>query len=45
VFIIPYAGADQANHAPNEKMEVEHFIAGIKTGASILAQLGELPRQ
>lgn len=40
-FVIPYANADEANHAPNENLEVERFYAGIKTGATILARLGE----
>jgi acetylornithine deacetylase/succinyl-diaminopimelate desuccinylase-like protein len=39
-FVVPYANADEANHAPNENLEVERFIMGIKTGAAILAQLG-----
>src|SRR5690606_18842891 len=41
-FVVPYANADEANHAPNENIEVERFIAGIKTGAAILLQLGAL---
>jgi acetylornithine deacetylase/succinyl-diaminopimelate desuccinylase-like protein len=39
-FVIPYANADEANHAPNENMEVERIFTGIKTGAAILAYLG-----
>lgn len=39
-FIVPYANADEANHAPNENLEVERFISGIKTGAAMLAYLG-----
>lgn len=39
-FGIPYANADEANHAPNENMEVARFFRGIKTGAAILAYLG-----
>lgn len=39
-FVVPYANPDEANHAPNENLEVERFIGGIKTGAAILAQLG-----
>jgi acetylornithine deacetylase/succinyl-diaminopimelate desuccinylase-like protein len=41
-FVVPYANADEANHAPNENLEVERFIGGIKSGAAILAQLGAL---
>lgn len=43
-FVIPYANADEANHAPNENLEVERFIDGIKTGAAVLVELGRLNR-
>jgi len=39
-FMVPYANADESNHAPNENMEVERIIKGIKTGAAMLAYLG-----
>jgi acetylornithine deacetylase/succinyl-diaminopimelate desuccinylase-like protein len=39
-FVIPYANFDEANHAPNENLEVERFFAGIRTGAAILCRLG-----
>lgn len=39
-FVTPYANADEANHAPNENMEIWRFITGIKTGAAVLATLG-----
>ena len=35
-FVIPYANADQANHAPNENFEVDLFIYGVRTGAAVL---------
>lgn len=38
-FIIPYANHDEANHAPNENLEVERFVNGIRTGAALLAFL------
>ncbi len=41
-FIVPYANADEANHAPNENLEVERFIGGIKTGAAMLTLLGRM---
>lgn len=41
-FGVPYANADEANHAPNENMEVARFIMGIKTGAAMLTYLGAL---
>lgn len=40
-FVVPYANADEANHAPNENLEVVRFIDGIKTGAALLAELGK----
>ena len=43
-FVTPYANADEANHAPNENMEVALFLKGIKTGAALLAALGDMPR-
>ncbi len=41
-FGTPYANADEANHAPNETLEIERFYNGIKTGAAVLAYLGAL---
>ncbi|PVX75149.1 M20/M25/M40 family metallo-hydrolase [Paraburkholderia unamae] len=40
-FLIPYANADQANHAPNENMRIDCFINGIRTGAALLSYLFE----
>lgn len=39
-FVVPYANADEANHAPNENLEIERFYKGIKTGAAMLLALG-----
>jgi acetylornithine deacetylase/succinyl-diaminopimelate desuccinylase-like protein len=39
-FVVPYANADEANHAPNENLELERFFSGIRTGAAMLAHLG-----
>lgn len=39
-FVVPYANADEANHAPNENLKVELFIDGIRTGAALLWELG-----
>ena len=39
-FLVPYANADESNHAPNENLELWRFIAGIKTGAAMLTYLG-----
>jgi acetylornithine deacetylase/succinyl-diaminopimelate desuccinylase-like protein len=41
-FGVPYANADEANHAPNENMEVARFFMGIKTGMAMLSYLGTL---
>lgn len=41
VFGVPYGNADQANHAPNENMQIARFFAGIKTGAAMLTYLGD----
>jgi acetylornithine deacetylase/succinyl-diaminopimelate desuccinylase-like protein len=39
-FTVPYANADEANHAPNENIELRRFILGIKTGVAMLSYLG-----
>ncbi|MBL4767976.1 MAG: M20/M25/M40 family metallo-hydrolase [Rhodobacteraceae bacterium] len=39
-FVVPYANADEANHAPNENLEIVCFFNGIKTGAALLSALG-----
>lgn len=41
-FVIPYANADEANHAPNENLEVIRFLDGIRCGAAVLDRLGAL---
>src|SRR5205823_4258495 len=41
-FGVPYANADERNHAPNGNLEVERFYAGIKTGAAMLVHLGKM---
>ncbi len=38
-FVVPYGNPDQANHAPNENMEIERFFNGIKTSAAMLSHL------
>ncbi|MBX3010408.1 MAG: M20/M25/M40 family metallo-hydrolase [Caldilineaceae bacterium] len=43
-FGTPYANPDERNHAPNENLEVERFIKGIKTGAALLVALGEVAK-
>lgn len=41
-FNVPYANADEANHAPNENLEVERFFTGIRSGAAMLTALGQM---
>ncbi len=38
---VPYANADENNHAPNENIQVECFLQGIITTATVLYALGE----
>jgi len=37
---IPLANADERNHAPNENMEVDRFLRGIRGAAGVLLALG-----
>lgn len=39
-FVVPYANADEANHAPNENLTLDCFLGGIRIGAALLDQLG-----
>lgn len=39
-FTLPYANADEHNHAPNENLKISCFHDGIRTGAALLAVLG-----
>nr|WP_027515749.1 M20/M25/M40 family metallo-hydrolase [Bradyrhizobium sp. WSM1417] len=39
-FVVPYANADEANHAPNENIEIRCFLNGVRTGAALLDTLG-----
>jgi len=41
-FVVPHATHDQANHAPNENMEVEGFFRGIRTQCRVFAKLAGL---
>jgi acetylornithine deacetylase/succinyl-diaminopimelate desuccinylase-like protein len=43
-FTVPYANADESNHAPNENMELDLFIRGIKTGAAMVSYLGKMKK-
>ena len=41
-FTVPYANADENNHAPNENLELDLFIRGIKCGVAMLTCLGQM---
>lgn len=43
-FVTPYANADEANHAPNENLEIDLFFDGIRTGAALLDRLGRMEK-
>lgn len=40
-FLVPYANADECNHAPNENIELSRFFAGTRTAAALFACLAE----
>lgn len=41
-FVVNYANADSANHAPDENMSLDCFHKGIRTGAAMLHELGQM---
>ncbi len=43
-FVTPYANHDEANHAPNENMTLDCFHSGVRTGAALLHELGQMPQ-
>ena len=38
-YVTPYGNADEANHAPNENLQLDCFHNGIRTGAALLDRL------
>jgi acetylornithine deacetylase/succinyl-diaminopimelate desuccinylase-like protein len=38
-FVVPHATHDQANHAPDESMDVAGFFNGIRTGVRVFPRL------
>ncbi|MGX9963531.1 M20/M25/M40 family metallo-hydrolase [Roseomonas sp. F4] len=40
-FVVNYANADAANHAPDENMTLDCFHNGIRAGAALLHELGK----
>ena len=43
-FTTPYANHDEANHAPNENMTLDCFHEGVRTGAAVLHELGQMAK-
>lgn len=39
--VVPYANFDEANHSPNENMEVEKYFTGIKCTCHVIHKLGD----
>lgn len=37
-ILVPYADHDEANHAPNQSIELDRFFAGVRGAASLLAE-------
>jgi len=42
-FVVPHAGHDQANHAPNESMILEGYYRGIQTAVKTFEKLAAQP--
>lgn len=40
-IVIPYAAADQNNHAPNESQSIDGFFGGIRSSAALIHFLSE----
>ena len=43
-ILVPYANADESNHAPNENIRVENFMRGVKCCASVLQRISTVNR-
>lgn len=41
-ILVPYANADQANHSPNENLNVENFFQGIMCTCYVMEELGNV---
>lgn len=42
LIVVPYANHDERNHSPNENLDLDLFILGIKTSAAVLFELAAL---
>jgi acetylornithine deacetylase/succinyl-diaminopimelate desuccinylase-like protein len=40
-FVVPYANADERNHAPNENIIIDCYLKGIRTGAALMEALAQ----
>ncbi|KAB2336671.1 M20/M25/M40 family metallo-hydrolase [Cytobacillus depressus] len=40
-IIMPYANFDQKNHSPNENIEIDYFLNGIKCTCHVIHELGK----
>src|SRR5699024_1443636 len=40
-IIVPYANFDEANHSPNENIDIENFLMGIICTCQVIQELGE----
>ncbi|WP_309248935.1 M20/M25/M40 family metallo-hydrolase [Paenibacillus sp. MZ04-78.2] len=43
-IVVPYANFDEANHSPNENLNIDHFFNGIKCTCHVIHKLGEHSR-
>lgn len=40
-ILVPYANADEDNHAPNENMNIDYYYRGIQTSCKVIMDLGQ----
>jgi len=40
--IVPYANADEANHSPNENLDIDNFYNGINSTCLVIDALAQL---
>jgi acetylornithine deacetylase/succinyl-diaminopimelate desuccinylase-like protein len=44
-LVVPYANADENNHAPNENIALSCFRAGARTTVELLTEFADAPRE
>ena len=42
LFLVPYANAEERNHAPNDNIALDRFFVGIRTAVALFAYLTEI---